>query len=75
MSDSSMSDTFLEEFGTPAPDHMLGSRLSQLRRATARVMERIEPASIDERSDLVSVPGDVNSMLGATLVAEDVYRD
>ena len=36
---------------------------------TARVMERLEPVLLEQRPDLVIVPGDVNSTLAATLVA------
>jgi UDP-N-acetylglucosamine 2-epimerase (non-hydrolysing) len=36
---------------------------------TARTMERLEPVLLEERPDLVIVPGDVNSTLAATLVA------
>jgi UDP-N-acetylglucosamine 2-epimerase (non-hydrolysing) len=67
--DRLMSDIFLEELGVPAPDHMLGVGSASHAVQTARVMERIEPVLIEERPDLVIVPGDVNSTLAATLVA------
>lgn len=67
--DRLMSEVFLEELGVPAPDHMLevgsGSHAFQ----TARTMERLEPVLLDERPDLVMVPGDVNSTLAAALTA------
>ncbi len=67
--DRLMSAVFLEQLGVPAPDHMLevgsGSHAVQ----TARVMERLEPVLLEERPDLVIVPGDVNSTLAATLTA------
>jgi UDP-N-acetylglucosamine 2-epimerase (non-hydrolysing) len=67
--DRLMSDIFLEDLGVPAPDHMLGVGSASHAVQTARVMERIEPVLIEERPDLVIVPGDVNSTLAATLVA------
>ena len=67
--DRLMSEVFFEELGVPAPDHMLevgsGSHAAQ----TARTMERLEPVLLDERPDLVMVPGDVNSTLAAALTA------
>ncbi len=67
--DRLMSQIFLEDLGVPAPDYMLGVGSASHAVQTARVMERIEPVLIDERPDLVIVPGDVNSTLAATLVA------
>src|SRR4051795_12802236 len=67
--DRAMSEVFFEQLGVPAPDHMLevgsGSHASQ----TARTMERLEPVLLEERPDLVMVPGDVNSTLAAALTA------
>src|SRR3954447_6406796 len=67
--DRLMSEVFLEELGVPAPDYMLevgsGSHAGQ----TARVMERLEPVLLEERPDLLVVPGDVNSTLAAALTA------
>ena len=67
--DRMMSEVFLEELGVPEPDHMLGVGSGSHAQQTARVMEAIEPVLVEERPDLVIVPGDVNSTLAATLVA------
>src|SRR3954452_2750680 len=67
--DRMMSEIFLEQLGVGEPDHMLGVGSGSHAAQTARVMERIEPVLLEERPDLVIVPGDVNSTLAATLVA------
>jgi UDP-N-acetylglucosamine 2-epimerase (non-hydrolysing) len=67
--DRLMSEVFLEELGTPEPDHLLGVGSGSHATQTARVMECIEPVLVNERPDVVIVPGDVNSTLAATLVA------
>ncbi len=67
--DRMMSQIFFEQLGVPAPDHMLevgsGSHAVQ----TARVMERLEPLLVEDRPDLLVVPGDVNSTFAAALTA------
>jgi UDP-N-acetylglucosamine 2-epimerase (non-hydrolysing) len=67
--DPMMSGVFLEELGVGEPDHMLGVGSGSHAVQTARVMERIEPVLLEERPDLVMVPGDVNSTLAVALVA------
>jgi UDP-N-acetylglucosamine 2-epimerase (non-hydrolysing) len=67
--DRMMSEVFLEELGVPAPDHMLEVGSGSHAQQTARVMERLEPVLLDERPELVMVPGDVNSTLAAALTA------
>jgi UDP-N-acetylglucosamine 2-epimerase (non-hydrolysing) len=67
--DRLMSEVFLEELGVPAPDHMLEVGSGSHAQQTARVMERLEPVLVDERPDLVLVPGDVNSTVAAALTA------
>jgi len=67
--DPQMSQVFLEELGLPEPDHMLGVGSGTHAVQTARVMERLEPVLLEEKPDLVIVPGDVNSTLAAALVA------
>ena len=64
-----MSEVFLEELGVPEPDHLLGVGSGSHAEQTARVLERLEPVLRAERPDLVIVPGDVNSTLGAALCA------
>jgi len=65
--DRLMSEVFLEELGVPAPDHMLEVGSGSHAEMTARTMERLEPVLLEERPDLVVVPGDVNSTLAAVL--------
>jgi UDP-N-acetylglucosamine 2-epimerase (non-hydrolysing) len=67
--DRLMSEVFLEELGVPAPDYMLEVGSGSHAQQTARVMERLEPVLIEERPDLVIVPGDVNSTAAAALTA------
>ncbi|MDX6609599.1 MAG: hypothetical protein QOF85_1524 [Solirubrobacterales bacterium] len=67
--DRLMSEVFLEELGVPAPDHMLEVGSGSHAQQTARVMDRLEPVLNEERPDLVMVPGDVNSTVGAALTA------
>ncbi len=65
--DRNMSEIFLEELGVPAPDHMLGVGGGSNAEQLAGVIEGISPVLERERPDLVIVPGDVNSTLGAAL--------
>jgi UDP-N-acetylglucosamine 2-epimerase (non-hydrolysing) len=67
--DRLMSEIFLEELGVPEPDYLLGVGSGSHAEQIARVLERLEPVLQAERPDLVIVPGDVNSTLGAALCA------
>jgi UDP-N-acetylglucosamine 2-epimerase (non-hydrolysing) len=67
--DRMMSTVFLDELGVPDPDHLLGVGSGSHGDQTARTIEALEPVLIDERPDLVLVPGDVNSTLAAALCA------
>jgi UDP-N-acetylglucosamine 2-epimerase (non-hydrolysing) len=68
--DRLMSEIFLEELGMPEPDHVLGVGSGTHAEQIARVLERLQPVLAAESPDLVLVPGDVNSTLGAALCAE-----
>src|SRR3954447_9639220 len=68
--DRLMSDVFLEELDMPEPDHVLGVGSGTHAEQIARVLERLQPVLSEEEPDLVLVPGDVNSTLGAALCAE-----
>lgn len=67
--DRLMSEIFFEQLGVPAPDHMLEVGSGTHAQQTARVMERLEPLLVEDRPDLVVVPGDVNSTVAAALTA------
>src|SRR3954449_1590497 len=67
--DPMMSQVFLEELGVGEPDHMLGLGSASHAVHAALVLEPIEPVLEAERPDLVIVPGDVNSTLGAAIAA------
>jgi UDP-N-acetylglucosamine 2-epimerase (non-hydrolysing) len=67
--DRLMSEIFLEELGVPQPHHLLGVGSGSHAEQIARVLERLAPVLAAERPDLVLVPGDVNSTLGAALCA------
>ncbi len=67
--DRLMSEVFLEELGVPAPDHLLEVGSGSHAQQTARVIERLEPVLVEEKPDLVLVPGDVNSTMAAAIAA------
>jgi len=67
--DDAMSSIFLDQLGVGAPDYMLGVGSGSHAQQTARVMERLEPVLLETAPDVVLVPGDVNSTLGASLTA------
>ncbi len=65
--DDEMSTIFLEELGIGRPDHSLDVGSGSHAQQTARVMERLEPILLEERPDVLLVPGDGNSTLAAAL--------
>ena len=65
--DRLMSEIFLTELGVPEPDHMLGVGSGSHAEQLAGVIERIAPVIAAESPDIVLLPGDVNSSLGAAL--------
>ncbi|OJH37134.1 non-hydrolyzing UDP-N-acetylglucosamine 2-epimerase [Cystobacter ferrugineus] len=67
--DVKMSDVFFTDLGMPAPDVHLGIGSGSHTEQTARVMLELEKVFTQEKPDLVSVVGDVNSTLAGTLVA------
>jgi len=67
--DPEMSDVFLGELGLPRPDVLLGVGSGTHAEQTARALVGIEGALLDQRPELVVVPGDVNSTLAGALAA------
>ena len=65
--DKLMSEIFLTELGVPEPDHMLGVGSGTHASQLAGVIQRIAPVVEAEDPELVLLPGDVNSSLGAAL--------
>lgn len=67
--DESLSSSFFDDLGIPAPD--INLEVGSLTHAvqTARIMERMEPILVTERPDWLVVYGDVNSTAAAALVA------
>jgi len=67
--DESMAGGFLKELQLPVPDVDLGVGSGSHAVQTAKVMTAFEDICLAERPDLVSVVGDVNSTMAASLVA------
>jgi UDP-N-acetylglucosamine 2-epimerase (non-hydrolysing) len=72
--DANMSDVFFRDLEMPQPDVFLGAGSGTHAEQTARVMIAMEALLEREQSDLILVPGDVNSTLATTLVAAKAGR-
>jgi UDP-N-acetylglucosamine 2-epimerase (non-hydrolysing) len=66
--DDAMSAVFVRELGLPIPDRNLDVGSASHAVQTARVMIKFEDVCLEEKPDLVSVVGDVNSTVAAALV-------
>src|SRR5258707_13955924 len=67
--DVKISDVFFTDLKLPPPDILLGSGSGSHAEQTAKVMVELERVCAGQRPDLISVVGDVNSTLAASLVA------
>ncbi len=67
--DRGMSGVFFEEMDLPHPDHFLGVGSGTHGAQAAKVIVGVEGVVIEERPDVVVVPGDVNSTMGAAIAA------
>ncbi|MEA1896860.1 MAG: UDP-N-acetylglucosamine 2-epimerase, partial [Bacteroidota bacterium] len=67
--DKNMSKVFFEELEMPEPDFYLGVHGGTHSVQVAEIMLEFEKVLIQEKPDLILVPGDVNSTLAAALVA------
>lgn len=67
--DRNMSELFFEQLSIPKPHRNLGIGAGSHASQTAEIMKAIEPIFDSARPDVVVVYGDVNSTVGATLVA------
>ena len=67
--DRAMSGVFFEEMDLPRPDHFLGVGSGSHGAQVAKVIMGVERVVAEERPDVVVVPGDVNSTMGAAVAA------
>ena len=71
--DPAMSEVFFSELGIPEADLDLGVGSGSHGRQTARMLEGLEQAMVENRPDLVLTYGDTNSTLAATLAAAKLH--
>ncbi len=67
--DAKMSDAFFADLDMPQPSYFLGVGSGSHAVQTAKTMIELEKVFLEDRPDIVLVPGDVNSTLAATIVA------
>ena len=67
--DKNMSKIFFDELNLPKPDFYLGIGGGTHTEQTARIMIEFEKVLLQEKPDLIIVPGDVNSTLAGALTA------
>ncbi len=71
--DRKMSSIFFDELEIPKPDFSLGIGGGSHAEQTARIMIAFEKILLEEKPDLIIVPGDVNSTLAASLTAVKLH--
>jgi len=71
--DEKMSKVFFDELQMPKPNFYLGIGGGSHAEQTARIMVEFEKILLEEKPDLVIVPGDVNSTIAASLVASKLH--
>ena len=71
--DKKMSTIFFDDLQMPKPDYYLGIGGGSQAVQTSRIMIEFEKILLEEKPDLVIVPGDVNSTLAASLVAVKLH--
>ena len=71
--DEKMSKVFFDELQMPKPDFYLGLGGGSHALQTSRIMVEFEKILLDEKPDLVIVPGDVNSTIAASLVSSKLH--
>ncbi|MBN2482055.1 MAG: UDP-N-acetylglucosamine 2-epimerase (non-hydrolyzing) [Bacteroidales bacterium] len=67
--DEKLSRIFFDDLEMPQPDFYLGVGSASHAEQTARIMIEFEKVLLDEKPDMIIVPGDVNSTMAASLVA------
>jgi len=67
--DYEMTKVFFEEFSLPDPTVNLDVGSGSHAQQTAKIMSRLEPVLLEQKPDLVLVPGDTNSTLAGAVTA------
>jgi UDP-N-acetylglucosamine 2-epimerase len=67
--DYEMTKVFFDEFSLPEPTVNLEVGSGSHAQQTAKIMSRLEPVLLEQKPDLVLVPGDTNSTLAGALTA------
>lgn len=67
--DYEMNKIFFEEFNIPDPDYYLGIGSGSHGYQIGEVIKRVEEVLIKDKPDLVVVPGDTNSAVGAAIAS------
>ena len=68
-----MSDDFFSDLNIPKPDYFLGVGSGSHAFQTAKIMIEFERICIENKPELVVVPGDVNSTLACAIVASKLH--
>lgn len=68
-----MSDDFFSDLNIPKPDYFLGVGSGSHALQTAKIMIEFERICIENKPELVIVPGDVNSTLACAIVASKLH--
>jgi UDP-N-acetylglucosamine 2-epimerase (non-hydrolysing) len=70
--DETMSDVFFEQLGISQPHYNLGISGGTHAKQVAAIMIAFEGVLLEEKPDMIIVPGDVNSTLAAALTAAKI---
>jgi len=68
-----MTKVFFEEFSLPDPTVNLDVGSGSHAQQTAKIMSRLEPVLLEQKPDLVIVPGDTNSTLAGAVTAAKLH--
>lgn len=71
--DYEMTKVFFEEFSLPDPTVNLDVGSGSHAQQTAKIMSRLEPILLEQKPDLVLVPGDTNSTLAGAVTAAKLH--
>jgi len=71
--DINMSDVFFQEMNAKMPDYNIGVGSGSHGQQTAEILKGVEKIILSEEPDVVIVPGDTNTTIGAALAAVKLH--